>query len=690
MSKQPDPYNPSATDSTGELKPTAVRSLISETEPTPDAVPAAGPPVFGPPAAPNELGTLGDYRVVRELGKGGMGVVYLAVDTRLNRLAALKAMLPQFAADPAARERFLREARAAARIVHDHVVTVFEALEHLGLPYIAMQFLKGCSLDEYLKRQGNITVPQAVAIARETALGLAAAHELGLVHRDIKPANIWLESPHGRVKILDFGLARPVEPEADSELTHTGAVVGTPAYMSPEQARGLKVDARSDLFSLGAVLYRLCAGQLPFRGPNTMAVLLALGTEQEPPVQSLNPGVPPALALLIHRLLAKHPDQRPQTAEDVAESLRLIAAQPGIDPDALPTVVAPVPVPVPVTMHPESAFEGIDADPTEAEPDEAEPANAGPGTSRTVWLAAGSAVLVAVLAVVVLLTVGKKEPLPDDHDTRTEVRLPARVPPPVGPTGVPHRPPVQVDPDRRAADYILSISGMVRVNGTQTNIWNANELPNQPFNLSMIYLRDNRKVTDAGLAACDGCKGLRQLDLVRTGVTDAGLAHFKECRNLNILDLDGAKSIGDRGLAHFAGITTIRSLWLGGTGVTDIGLAHFKECQGLTHFDVHSTRVTDAGLAHFKGCQTLRELYLSNTATTDTGLANFNESKGLMLFDLTNAPITNASLQPLHGCPLLREVRLSGTRVTAAAVVELRRALPNCTVTWDPALAPKE
>jgi serine/threonine protein kinase len=280
---------------------------------------------FGPPAAAGEVGVLGPYRLLKALGKGGMGAVYLAVDTRLDRKLALKVMLQEFVTDSDAKERFLREARAAAKITHDNVVTVYEADERDGVPYIAMQLLQGYPLDEFLTKKGTPSLRHVIRIARETALGLAAAHKHGLVHRDIKPANLWLEAPNGRVKVLDFGLAKPVG--ADVELTRTGAVVGTPAYMSPEQARGVKVDHRTDLFSLGVVLYRLCTGTTPFTGPTVMSVLMALGTEEPAPVRAANPNVPEPLAALIHQLLAKKPDDRPETAAEVARQLLVILEQ---------------------------------------------------------------------------------------------------------------------------------------------------------------------------------------------------------------------------------------------------------------------------------------------------------------------------------------------------------------------------
>ncbi|AWM38327.1 Serine/threonine-protein kinase PknB [Gemmata obscuriglobus] len=303
---------------------------------------SAAAPTFSRPATEDELGTLGPYRVVRELGRGAMGAVYLARDTRLDRSLALKVMLPEFAADAEAKERFLREAKSAARVSHDHVVTVYEADERDGTPYIAMQLLQGYSLDAFIRNKGTPSLRNAVRIAREAALGLAAAHKLGIVHRDIKPANMWLEAPRGRVKLLDFGLARPVAME--TELTQSGAVVGTPAFMSPEQALGERVDHRADLFSLGAVLYLLCTKQLPFPGASLSAVLLALGTKEPTPVHAHSPNVPEPLADLIHGLLAKDPGNRPQTAVTVANRLHqisehlagLAAAAPPEGPDSPP------------------------------------------------------------------------------------------------------------------------------------------------------------------------------------------------------------------------------------------------------------------------------------------------------------------------------------------------------------------
>jgi serine/threonine protein kinase len=278
-----------------------------------------------PPRQPDEMGRLGNYRVLRLLGKGGMAYVFLAEDVSLRRRVALKVMKPELGNDPSAAQRFLREARTAAAIKHDHLVTVFQVGQQGGVVYLAMECLRGETLDAPLERGEKLSAAKIARLGREMALGLDAIHRQGLIHRDIKPNNIWLEdrSADGetdeRVKLLDFGLARPVED--DARFTQSGNIVGTPAFMSPEQARGERIDFRSDLFSLGGVLYFLATGRLPFQGETTMAVLTALAIRDPIPLGDSRQDLPSALVGLIDRLLAKDPARRPASAREVADLL---------------------------------------------------------------------------------------------------------------------------------------------------------------------------------------------------------------------------------------------------------------------------------------------------------------------------------------------------------------------------------
>jgi formylglycine-generating enzyme required for sulfatase activity/tRNA A-37 threonylcarbamoyl transferase component Bud32/DNA-directed RNA polymerase subunit RPC12/RpoP len=286
---------------------------------------------LAPPEGPGELGRLGPYRIVKVLGAGGMGLVLQAEDPLLKRAIALKVMRPELAKTKDAHQRFLREARAVAAIEHPHIVHVYQVGEDRGVPFLAMPLLKGESLEARLQREVKSSVSEAIRLGRQMAEGLAAAHKMGLIHRDIKPGNIWLEAHDGPretrdwVKILDFGLARAVAGD-DVHLTKTGAILGTPAYMAPEQARAEPVDPRCDLFSLGAVLYRMLTGKLPFKGKDTMSLLMSLATDTPQPVRELNPDVPPSLADLVTQLLAKAVGERPRSARAMADALATIEA----------------------------------------------------------------------------------------------------------------------------------------------------------------------------------------------------------------------------------------------------------------------------------------------------------------------------------------------------------------------------
>jgi hypothetical protein len=273
----------------------------------------------------SEIGRLAHYRILSVLGQGGMGVVFHAEDLQLQRPVALKLLRPGSTGDLGGRQRLLREARAAALVKSDHIVTIYQVGVDNDVPFLAMELLHGESLDSWLGRGCRPALPELLRIGREIALGLVVAHAKGLIHRDVKPTNIWLEAPTGRVKLLDFGLVRSEREQ--TQLTQSGLVLGTPAYMAPEQARGEPLDGRCDLFGLGVVLYRLCTGTVPFAGETTMALLMALAVRDPRPVRELNPAVPPEVAALVESLLAKEPANRPPSAQAVADTLQALAAR---------------------------------------------------------------------------------------------------------------------------------------------------------------------------------------------------------------------------------------------------------------------------------------------------------------------------------------------------------------------------
>jgi serine/threonine-protein kinase len=252
------------------------------------------------------------------LGRGGMAVVLKAVDPALNRTVAIKVLAAHLASCGAARQRFLREARAAAAVVHEHVVAVHAVDEVGGLPYLVMEYVPGRSLQERLDRQGPLALPEVLRIGMQAAAGLAAAHAQGLVHRDVKPANILLENGVERARLTDFGLARAV---SDAALTQSGVVAGTPQYMAPEQSRGEAVDHRADLFSLGSTLYAMCTGHPPFRAESAVAVLRRVSDDEPRSVRELNSEVPDWFAAIIAKLHAKNAAQRYQSAAEVSDLL---------------------------------------------------------------------------------------------------------------------------------------------------------------------------------------------------------------------------------------------------------------------------------------------------------------------------------------------------------------------------------
>jgi formylglycine-generating enzyme required for sulfatase activity len=488
---------------------------------------------LSPATRSDSLGRLGHYEMLQVLGRGGFGIVFRAFDDMLQRVVAVKVMAPQIATLSPARKRFLREARSSAAVRHENVVQVYEVGEQ-PLPYLAMEFIPGETLQQKLDRNGPLEVSEVLLTGRQIAEGLAAAHACDLIHRDIKPGNVLLEGGSHKAKITDFGLARAAD---DASISQSGVIAGTPLFMAPEQALGHKIDHRADLFSLGSVLYQMVSGRPPFRAPTALAVLKRVAEETPRPIPEIIPETPAWLCGIIAKLHAKNPDDRFQSAREVADLLADCEAK----------------------LKAKQEVKNI------------LPAVAKPAGWK--WIAAAAVLLLSVIAPAVTEFAGVT------HLFRGQ------------------QPPA--DPDRKAAEYVLSIGGVVQVDDRDRKINAAAELPRDPFRLTWVGLMHSNQVSEMGLANFKDCQNLTFLGLFDTSVSDEGLANFQNCTKLTFLNLSRTK-ISDAGLANFKNCTELTIVVLNETKVSDAGLAYLKNSKNLTKLLLQKTKVTAAGIEKLK------------------------------------------------------------------------------------------
>ncbi len=274
--------------------------------------------ILAPTDDPSKIGRLGSYEICGIIGRGSAGIVVKALDTRLNRFVAIKILAPVYSSNGSARRRFEREGRSIASVKDDHVIPVYTVDEFQGNPYIVMQYVPGGSLLQRIEKKGALETDEVVCVAMQIAKGLSAAHDRGIVHRDVKPANVLLESGVDRAMVTDFGLARVVD---EATMTRSGAISGTPQFMSPEQAMGESLDQRSDLFSLGSVMYAACTGRSPFRSETVFGVIKRVCDSEPRPIREINPKIDEWLVQFIEKLHAKNPDDRFDSSAQVAQLL---------------------------------------------------------------------------------------------------------------------------------------------------------------------------------------------------------------------------------------------------------------------------------------------------------------------------------------------------------------------------------
>lgn len=327
--------------------------------------------------------TLGNYQILDEIGRGGMAVVYRAYQPSLNREVAIKVLPPQFTFDQQFVERFVREAQAAASLRHPHIIVIHDVAEQNGLYYIVMEILKGRTLRQLIEQEGALPPARAARIVEQIASALDYAHRRGFVHRDVKPDNLFV-GQGDRVTLTDFGIAKAA---SGHQLTKTGMLIGTPQYMSPEQAQGEAVGPATDIYALGIVAYQMLSGRVPFQGTTPHAILYQQIHELPPPLRSVRSGLPPAVDSVLNAALAKEPRARYASAGQFAEALATTVAAAG-------TGAAPVP-PVPAAVPPARRPAPAPAPP------------APPGRGRSLWLWGLAAIAVAVLALIVILLLGR-------------------------------------------------------------------------------------------------------------------------------------------------------------------------------------------------------------------------------------------------------------------------------------------
>lgn len=718
----------------------------ADTTRTGDGLGSAGHPTAAvaidptpPDARPGPHGEWGGYRVIGELGRGGMGVVYEAIDDRLGRRVALKVMAAGLAADPTARERFLREARAVAAVDHDNIVPVFQVGEHAGVPFIAMPRLAGATLSDRLA-DGPVPVAEAVEVARQVAAGLAAAHAAGLVHRDVKPSNLWLETrPDSvrRVRLLDFGLARAVAP--DAQVTRSNQILGTPAFMAPEQGWGRPIDHRADLFSLGVVLYRMAVGVMPFQAPDSLALLSVVALKDPVRPRDANPAVPAALSELIMRLLAKEPVNRPASAADVVAELDRIAAR--------------------LT------------DPA--------PAKARPRRGLLIALGVLAAGVLVALGGYVVIKVraqdGKETTLRVAEGWEVTFNADGSItfgPPPQPKNEVP---PKQVVPpippaaltERASAEWVLENGGFLfctvpSEGNRRVDVRKRGDLPVQAFVADGVYLDGNAagRLTDEAVSHLAGFTRVQTLFLDRQPLTDAGwerllnlpgfrglgeislgdmnltgraipaaarlpelgallsrisvtradeLAPLKGCAKLKRL-MFNVRGMPVSGYAHLRDLS-LNLLGVGGNGAalpaevleaatsmpgltalelsdwdcTRADLSAMRRLRYLAYFGSTKTEFSPDGLAPLAACPALAEVRIWLGKDGDAHLANLGKVPrlGTLMFNLSST-VTDAGLAGLHGTKSLNLIECWGCpKLTAAGIQMLSAAVPGCLIKSD-------
>ncbi|QEG38722.1 Serine/threonine-protein kinase PknB [Roseimaritima ulvae] len=669
------------------------------------------------PQSKDDLACFGKYRLRAFIGAGGTGLVFAAVDTDLSRVVAVKFLRPSCATVAKHRKRFLRGARAMASVRHEHVLGIHEVGSWKDLPFVVMPHLQGESLQTRLERVDRLTPQAALEMVRQIAMGLAAIDRVSLVHRDIKPDNIWLETPTDRVQIIDFGIAS--DPESDAEITSPMETMGTPRYMAPEQIVSKHVDHRSDLFSLGSMLYRMLTGRPAFGGSTAFECMVSVTKDSLPPPHLYDRTIPKSLSRIVKRLCEKRPQDRFQSAD------QLLAALDRID-------------------------------------------RTKPPRSFPLWSLAAGAMALLLLTIISLK-------IKDRDGNETTIRIDSeRV------AGVeiglsdatavlskPHAEPIANDNpqwnEQEIAAWIRQRGGSVIVyleqspSGEIRRVRASEALPPGPFRilgvdsagqffdqayldrvLQLKYLvslaiNANRNFTDRQLNAIATIKSLKLLHITlqrsdRSPISDDGIQSLTALKKLQTLRMnapqitnEGIQSVSqlqrlsyfgneiplvtDEGLQQLNDLPHLSFLHLlDARQITGQGIAFLKNYPGLQELEitesqlqgddlrplsqlrhVHSLTLTncgidDAGLAHLAEWKELHSLVLDGTNVSGKGMGQLTCHDSLLQLSLASTPIADESVDTLVQFPNLQRLNVQGSGISSRGIARLRSELPNCRI----------
>ena len=619
------------------------------------------------------------YIILDALGSGGMGLVFKALHRSMERIVAIK-VLPQYAVDsPEKVKRFQREVKAAAKISHPNVVTAYDAHERNGTHFLVMEYIDGCELGQHVQQHGPMTVSDALQVVRQVAMGLAAAHDQGMVHRDVKPTNIMLAND-GTAKLLDLGLARTMQlfgGAGEPELTKDGLAMGTAAYMSPEQALDAKqADERSDLYSLGYTLYFLLTGQPPYPRNTVVQTIVAHREAPTPSLQQARSDVSDDVEAVFQKMVHKVPEQRTQ---DVAE---LVAELNRIDSAASDQTS------VNIRPRPKSKSK-----------------SASHSNRRWPMLAAG-AIAVAIACFAVLQNWVPRDPDVVHRDLakwavnsngivvaqtelgEQEFHASSDIPDaPFRITGLD----LYSDSDNLSIDSVfeidtletLSLTGLQNVdmqrcsklskltsltllgcNVTDSDLRHLTSLAE----LSSLTVSDC-EISDDGLAYIASCPNLSYLDVARTSITGKGVELLKVLPNLSYLDLSET-SVGGPDLEHLP--PNLNTLYLSWCDIDDTDAASLQNLKLLEVLDVQETQLTDKGVVALSSLDQLYDLELSGLKISEDGIKQLSNFRALVFLGLSGMPLTDGHVSAIASLNRLQDLDLSYTKLDDAGLQKLQ------------------